>query len=141
MTAITSESLTDMQLKIRGEALTPSDPGYQDGRVPFNAMHADRPDLVVRCSGTADVVEAVNFARENGMEVTVRGGGHSVAGLSSADGGMVIDLSLMRAVDVDPERESRVSRAVRRSATSTGRRRSSAWPRRWVPSRRRVSPG
>ena len=66
-------------------------------------MHADRPSLVVRCTGTADVVEAVNFARENGIEVTVRGGGHSVAGLSSTDGGMLVDLSLMRAVDVDPD--------------------------------------
>jgi FAD/FMN-containing dehydrogenase len=108
MTAINSESFTDLKLKLRGEALTPTDSGYQDGRVPFNAMHPDRPDVVVRCSGTADVVEAVNYARENDLELTVRGGGHSVAGLSSADGGMVVDLSRMRAVEVDPE--ARVAR-------------------------------
>src|SRR5688500_8652469 len=90
-------------MRLRGQALTPADAGYADARTPFNAMHADRPGLVVRCSGTADVVEAVDFARENGIELTVRGGAHSVAGLSSSDGGMVVDLSLMRGVDVDPE--------------------------------------
>jgi FAD/FMN-containing dehydrogenase len=71
--------------------------------VPFNAMHRDRPGLVIRPTGTADVADAVNFAREHGLKLTVRGGGHSIAGLSSADGGMVIDLSSMIAVDVDPE--------------------------------------
>jgi FAD/FMN-containing dehydrogenase len=100
---LSDDSLAEFATKLRGEALTPSDPGYANARVPFNAMHADRPSLVVRCTGTADVVEAVNFAREHGIELTVRGGGHSIAGLSSSDGGMVIDLSPMRAVQVDPE--------------------------------------
>ena len=66
-------------------------------------MQTDHPALIVQCTGTADVVDAVNFARENEIEVTVRGGGHSVAGLSSSDGGVVIDLSLMRGVEVDPD--------------------------------------
>ena len=96
-------SLAELRETVRGPVLTPSDPGFADTRVPFNAMHADRPDLVVRCSGTADVVAAVSFARDHGLEIAVRGGGHSIAGLSSADGGMLIDLSLMNAVDVDPE--------------------------------------
>jgi FAD/FMN-containing dehydrogenase len=100
---LSDESLSDLRMRLRGEALTPSDPGYEHARVPFNAMLTDRPSLVVRCTGTADVVDAVTFAREKGIEVTVRGGGHSVAGLSSSDGGMVIDLSLMRGVDVNPE--------------------------------------
>lgn len=100
---LSDEALADLRMRLRGEALTPSDPGYEQARPPFNAMQADRPSLVVRCTGTADVVDAVNFARENGIEVTVRGGGHSVAGFSSSDGGMVIDLSLMDGVDVDPE--------------------------------------
>jgi FAD/FMN-containing dehydrogenase len=108
MASTTSESLTDLRLKLRGEALTQTDPGYRDERVPFNAMHVDQPDVIVRCSGTADVIEAVNYARDNELELTVRGGGHSVAGLSSADGGMVLDLSRMRAVEVDPE--ARVAR-------------------------------
>jgi FAD/FMN-containing dehydrogenase len=105
---ISDDSLEDLRMRLRGDAVTPSDPGYENGRIPFNAMHVDHPGLLVRCRGTADVVDAVNFARDNGIEVTVRGGGHSIAGLSSSDGGMVIDLSLMRGVNVDPE--ARVAR-------------------------------
>jgi FAD/FMN-containing dehydrogenase len=103
---LSDESLSDLRMRLRGEALTPSDPGYGHARVPFNAMQTDTPGLIVRCTGTADVVDAVTFAHENAIEVAVRGGGHSVAGLSSSDGGMVIDLSLMRGVDVDPERKT-----------------------------------
>ena len=65
-------------------------------------MHSDRPDVVVLPTGTADVAAAVRVAQEYGLEIVVRGGGHSVGGLSTADGGMVIDLSSMHAVDVDP---------------------------------------
>ena len=74
---ISDDSLSELRMQLRGEALTPADTGYENVRAPFNAMHVDRPSLVVRCTGTADVVDAVNFARENGIEVTVRGGGHS----------------------------------------------------------------
>jgi FAD/FMN-containing dehydrogenase len=105
---LSDETLTELSTRLRGEALTPGDPGFEDARSPFNAMQPDRPSLVVRCTGTADVVDAVNFAREHGIEVTIRGGGHSVAGLSSSDGGMVIDLSPMHGVDVDPD--ARVAR-------------------------------
>src|SRR5262245_12150173 len=101
---VSDESLSELRMRLRGEALTPSEPGYASARIPFNAMQTDRPSLIVRSTGTADVVEAVSFARDNGFEITVRGGGHSVAGLSSSDGGMVLDLSLMRGVEVDPER-------------------------------------
>src|SRR5919198_964404 len=100
---LSQEALAELRMQLRGEALTPGDPGYEQARPPFNAMQLDRPSLVVRCTGTADVVDAVNFARDHGIELTVRGGGHSVAGLSSSDGGMVIDLSPMHAVDVDPD--------------------------------------
>ena len=79
------------------------DPGYEGGPAPYNAMQIDRPALIVQCTGTADVVDTVNFARSNGIEVAVRGGGHSVAGLSSSDGGMLIDLALMNGVFVDAE--------------------------------------
>jgi FAD/FMN-containing dehydrogenase len=100
---LSDEALAELRMRLRGEALTPGDPGYEQARKPFNAMQTDRPSLVVRCTGTADVVDAINFARDNGIELTVRGGGHSVAGLSSSDGGMVIDLSPMHGVDIDPE--------------------------------------
>jgi FAD/FMN-containing dehydrogenase len=91
------------QLTGDGDArvLTPDHPDYEGLRKPFNAMHPSQPALVIRCSETGDVVDAVNFARENGLLVAVHGGGHSIAGLSSTDGGLLIDLSPMSGVDVD----------------------------------------
>lgn len=106
-TQIDSAALDQFRTTIRGDVLTPTDPGYLD-RPIYNAMHRRRPALIVRCTGTADVVDAVNFARKHELLVAVRGGGHSVAGHSSCEGGMVIDLTRMRGVDVDPE--ARVAR-------------------------------
>ena len=68
-----------------------------------NAMHRDRPAVVVQATGTADVIDTINFARQQGLLLAVRGGGHSVAGLSSVDGGLLLDLALMNRVDVDPD--------------------------------------
>jgi FAD/FMN-containing dehydrogenase len=102
-TTIPEEKLSALRTQLRGQALTFDEPGYTDSRTPFNAMHTDRPAVVARCTGTADVVAAVGFARDNDLEPTVRGGGHSVAGLSSSDGGFVLDLSPMRGVVVDPK--------------------------------------
>jgi hypothetical protein len=99
---IDDDVLGKFRAQIRGDVLTPADPGYTDKPV-FNAMHSRRPALLVRCTGTADIVDAVCFAREHELLVAVRGGGHSVAGHSSCDGGMVIDLTRMRAVDCDPD--------------------------------------
>lgn len=102
---LTDDVVDDLRTQLRGSLVGPTDPGYEpEPRPAWNAMHAGRPGLVARCSGTADVVDAVNFARDNSLLVAVRGGGHSVAGLSSIDGGMLIDLSAMRGVQVDPER-------------------------------------
>ena len=98
------EELGALQLQIRGAVLGAGDPGYAELRPPFNAMHQAMAGLVIACSGTADVVDAVNFARRNGLAVAVRGGGHSIAGLSTTDGGLLIDLGPMRGVQVDPER-------------------------------------
>src|SRR4051812_11064184 len=75
-----------------------------DVREVFNAMHPSSPAGTVRCSGTADVVAGVNFAREHGLALAVRGGGHSIAGLSAIEGGVLLDLAPMRGVQVDPER-------------------------------------
>lgn len=100
---LSDDVLSELASKLAGDISTPAASGYPNARIPFNAMHSDRPGLVIRCRGTVDVIEAVNFAREKGIEVTVRGGGHSIAGLSSTDGGMVIDLSFMRGVAVDPQ--------------------------------------
>jgi FAD/FMN-containing dehydrogenase len=83
--------------------LSPEDPGYAEVRPAFNAMYPEPSAFVVRATGTADVVDAVNFAREHGLLVAVRGGGHSFAGLSSVDGGLLIDLGPMNGVVVDPD--------------------------------------
>ena len=101
-TSIDDAALEQIRTTIRGDVLKPGDPGYADKPI-FNAMHQRRPALIVRCAGTADVVDAVKFARQHGLVVAVRGGGHSVAGHSSCDGGMVIDLTRMRGVEVDPD--------------------------------------
>jgi FAD/FMN-containing dehydrogenase len=107
--SIPDEALEALRAQIRGEVLEPSDPGYAEVRATFNAMHDGNPALIVSCSGTADVVDAGNFAREQGLAVTARGGGHSIAGLSAIDGGLLIDLAPMRGVHVDPdERLARV---------------------------------
>jgi FAD/FMN-containing dehydrogenase len=97
------EALDALRLSIRGNVFTTHDPGYGTVRPVYNAMHPGHPGLVVQPTGTADVVAAVRFARDNGLLVAVRGGGHSVAGLSSVDGGMLIDLALMNGVEIDPD--------------------------------------
>jgi FAD/FMN-containing dehydrogenase len=86
---------------LRGPVLGPGDPGYDDARTVQNGLIDRRPALVVRPTGAADVVQTVAFAREHGVLLSVKGGGHNVAGNATNDGGIVIDLSLMRAVHVD----------------------------------------
>jgi FAD/FMN-containing dehydrogenase len=98
------QALDELGARLSGVVLGASDPGLLAVREGFNAMHAGRPDVTVSCSGTGDVVEAVRFARTQRLTVAVRGGGHSIAGLSAIDGGMLIDLSPMNGVSVDPER-------------------------------------
>jgi hypothetical protein len=100
-TSIDDAALEQLRTTIRGDVQKPGDPGYADKPV-YNAMHQHRPALIVRCTGTADVTDAVTFARRHGLLVAVRGGGHSVAGHSTGDGVLVIDLTRMRGVDVDP---------------------------------------
>ena len=91
---------------VRGEVIGPKDEGYDEARRVFNAMIDRRPALVVRCKGAGDVVAAVNLARENELDVAIRGGGHSVPGFGTADDAVVIDLSGMQGVRVDPERST-----------------------------------
>src|ERR1051325_5712420 len=86
----------------RGQLFQPADPGYEDARQIWNAAVAKRPKLIARCSGVADVVAAVHFARENGLLTAIRGGGHNVGGRALCDDGLVIDLSRMRSVHVAP---------------------------------------
>lgn len=87
---------------LRGELLRPGNPSYDEVRTVWNAMIDRRPALIVRCAGASDVIEAVAFARAQGLEVSVRGGGHNVAGNAVCEGGLMIDLSRMRSIRVDP---------------------------------------
>ena len=86
---------------LRGSLLTPNDASYDETRVIWNGMHDKRPALIARCTGVADVIEAVNFARTHNLLVAVRGGGHNVGGTASCDGGIMIDLSLMNGIHID----------------------------------------
>jgi FAD/FMN-containing dehydrogenase len=88
--------------QVRGQTITADDPTYEDARRVYNAMIDRRPSVIVRCAGAADVVAAVNFGRESGLGLAVRGGSHSVPGFGTADDAVVIDLSRMQAVEVDP---------------------------------------
>lgn len=87
---------------LRGEIILPEDDEYNKARSVWNGMIDKHPAMIVRCAGAADVITAVNFARKNGIPISVRGGGHNVAGNALCDGGMVIDLSRMKAIWVDP---------------------------------------
>ncbi len=102
-TQVAATALDELRAEVRGIVLGPSDQDGHPARGVFNAMHVGRPLVTVRCSGTADVMAGVNFAREQGLALAVRGGGHSVAGLSSVDGGVLLDLSPMRGVQVYAE--------------------------------------
>jgi FAD/FMN-containing dehydrogenase len=97
------ETIEEFRTVLRGDLFTSSDEGYDEARLIWNGMHDKRPALVAQCSGVADVIDAVNFARTNNLLVAVRGGGHNVAGSASCDGGIMIDLSQMKAVHVDPK--------------------------------------
>ena len=90
------------EASLRGVLLLPGADGYEAARRVHNAMIDKRPALIAQCAGVADIVAAVNFARENSLLVAVRGGGHNVAGLGVCDGGIVIDLSRMKGIRVDP---------------------------------------
>ncbi len=115
------QDIADFRSMLRGTLLEPSDDDYDAVRVVWNGMIDRRPRLIVRCHDVADVIAAVNFARTHGLLVAVRGGGHNVAGYATCDGGMMIDLSLMRSVRVDPRRVLRGCRAARPGATWTGK--------------------
>jgi FAD/FMN-containing dehydrogenase len=100
--ALSPEALQAFRTSFRGPVLLPGEAGYDDARQIWNAMIDRRPGLIVRCTGTADVAAAVSFVRQHGLLSSVKGGGHNIAGLAICEGGVVIDMSLMRGVWVDP---------------------------------------
>ena len=100
-TVLTEALVEEFQTSLRGPLLQPGDAGYDDARIVWNGMIDRRPALIARCAGVADVIQAVNFARDNHLLVSVRGGGHNITGYAVNDGGIVIDLSQMKSVHVD----------------------------------------
>src|SRR4051812_45269084 len=97
-------TLGELAQALRGDLIRPDDPGYDEARSIWNGAHDRRPALIVRCHGVADVLKAVEFARSEGLPLAVRGGGHSIPGFSTVDGGLVLDLSAMNGIRVDPGR-------------------------------------
>lgn len=103
-TALQDSVLEEFRTSFHGDILAAGDAGYDEARQSYNAMVDRRPALILRCTGAADVVDAVNLVSEHNLLASVRGGGHSIAGLSVRDDAVMIDLAHMRAVHVDPER-------------------------------------
>ncbi len=104
--ALEDSLVEDLRARLRGRVLRPGDAGYDEARGVWNGMIDRRPALIVRAERVADVITSVDFARENDLLLAVRGGGHNVAGTAVADGVLVIDLSAMKRIRVDPERRT-----------------------------------
>ena len=100
---LNADAIKQLRSGLRGAALLQGDDGYDAARKIYNAMIDRRPAAIARCAGAADVICAVNFGRSNGLLVSVRGGGHNVSGNAVCDGGLMIDLSPMKSVRVDPQ--------------------------------------
>ena len=96
------QAIADLSTRFSGVLLRPDESGYDDARKIHNGMIDRKPALIARCLGTADIVDAVKFARIHSLELSVRGGGHNVAGRAVCDGGLMLDLSLAKGIDVDP---------------------------------------
>ena len=101
-TDIDDATIDALRASLSGAVLRPGDDGYDEARTIFNGMIDRRPGLIARCAATGDVAKAVTFARERGLVVSVRGGGHNVAGNAICDGGLMIDLTPMKGIRVDP---------------------------------------
>ena len=99
---ITTAPYHELAAALRGDLITPGDPGYDAARAVYNAMIDKYPAAIARCRDAADVIACVRFARRHDVEIAVRGGGHSAAGLGVGDDALVIDLSLLRSTTVDP---------------------------------------
>jgi FAD/FMN-containing dehydrogenase len=98
--------VAEFRQQMRGPVLSPGDPGYDEARQVWNGMVDRRPALIARCTGVADVIDAVNFARTNNLLLSVRCGGHNVTGNAVCDGGIMIDLSPMKGIHVDPQKRT-----------------------------------
>ncbi|MEJ7769646.1 MAG: FAD-dependent oxidoreductase, partial [Chitinophagaceae bacterium] len=99
---IKQQIVNEFKKKLTGDLLLPGDQGYEETRKVWNGMIDRQPALIVRCKNSEDVTHAVNFAREHNLLLSVRGGGHNITGNAVCDGGIMVDLSLMKSIKVDP---------------------------------------
>src|ERR671937_1290408 len=106
MLDIDTSPIQALKESFSGAVLAPDDPGYDDARRIHNGLIDKRPALIARCLSTADVVDAVNFGRDEGFEISVRGGGHNVAGKAVTESRLMIDLSPMKGIYVDSVRQT-----------------------------------
>ncbi len=98
------ETLDSLKMRLKGQVLTSGDAGFEESRTVWNGMIDRRPAIVIRPLGTADVITCISFVRENNLLLSIKGGGHNIAGYSTADNAVMLDMSLMRGVIVDPQR-------------------------------------
>src|ERR1700729_2979460 len=98
-----ANNVAQSRAQLRGELIEPSDPGYEAARQVYNGMISRKPRLIVKCADVADVMAAVRFGRDHQLLLAIRGGGHNAGGLGVCDDGLVIDLSGLKYVRVDPE--------------------------------------
>ena len=103
---VSDGAIATLRTSLRGELITPSDPGYESARKVYNGMISRRPRAIAKCADVADVMTAVNFAREQKLLLSVRSGGHNAGGLGVCDDGLVIDLSPIKYVHVDPKKKT-----------------------------------
>src|SRR5688572_12287146 len=106
---LSATTIDAFRAQLHGEALTPTDPSYDEARRVWNAMIDKRPALIARCADADDIAAAVRFAREQDLAISIRGGGHNVAGLAVSDGGLMIDCAPMKGITIDPQ--ARTARA------------------------------
>jgi FAD/FMN-containing dehydrogenase len=105
-TTLDDALVLDLAAQVSGPVLGPADQDYNAARAVHNGLIDRKPGLIVRCRTTSDVVAALAFARRNGLEISIRGGGHNVGGRAVTDGGLMVDLAEMKGITVDPERET-----------------------------------
>src|SRR5690349_14713439 len=111
MTTATAARLDSLTAGFAGHIFRPTDAGYDEARAIWNGMIDKRPALIARCANATDVVRAVHFGRDNALPLAVRSGGHHIAGHALCDDGLVIDLSQMKSVRVDPARRRATAQA------------------------------
>lgn len=102
--SLDSDALGALRATLRGTAVLPGEPGYAESRQVWNAMIDRSPGLILRCAGAADVMQGVRLARAHGLVLAIRGGGHNIAGSAVCEGGLMLDLTPMKSVHVDPAR-------------------------------------